>query len=35
MAAQTAWMQAQTMKVEAEIDARLSDVALKKALGEL
>lgn len=35
MAAQTAWMQAETMKVEAEIEARLSDVALKKALGEL
>lgn len=35
MAAQTAWMQAETMRVEAEIDARLSDVALKKALGEL
>ena len=35
MAAQTAWMQAQTLKVEAEIEARLSAVALKKALGEL
>ena len=35
MTAQTAWLQAETMKVEAEIEARLSDVALKKALGEL
>lgn len=35
MAAQTAWMQAETMRVEAEIEARLSDVALRKALGEL
>ncbi|MDD7318503.1 MAG: TolC family protein [Prevotella sp.] len=35
MAAQTAWLQSQTQKVEAEIEARLSDVALRKALGEL
>lgn len=35
MAAQTAWLQSQTQKVEAEIEARLSEVALRKALGKL
>lgn len=34
MAAQTAWLQAQTQKVDAEIDVKLSEVAMKKALGE-
>lgn len=35
MAAQTAWLQSQTQKVEAEIESRLSQVALRKALGRL
>lgn len=35
MAAQTAWLQAQTQKVDAEIDVKLSETSLKKALGEL
>ncbi|MBQ0075357.1 MAG: TolC family protein [Prevotella sp.] len=33
MAAQTAWLQAQTQKVDAEIDVKLSETALKKAVG--
>lgn len=33
MAAQTAWMQAQTQKVDADIDVRLSETRLQKALG--
>ena len=35
MAAQTAWIQAQSQKIDAEIDVRLSQVNLKKALGVL
>lgn len=35
MAAQTAWLQAQTQKIDAEIDVKLSLVNLKKALGVL
>lgn len=35
MAAQTAWLQAQSQKIDAEIDVRLSQVNLKKALGVL
>ena len=35
MAAQTAWMQAQSQKIDAEVDVRLSQVNLKKALGVL
>lgn len=35
MAAQTAWLQAQSQKIDAEIDVRLSQVSLKKALGVL
>lgn len=35
MAAQTAWLQAQTQKIDAEIDVKLSQVGLKKALGNL
>lgn len=35
MAAQTAWLQAQTQKIDAEIDVKLSETALKKALGEI
>ena len=35
MAAQTAWMQAQTQKIDAEIDVKMSETALKKALGEM
>lgn len=34
MAAQTAWLQAQTDKIDAEIDIRLSEAAMKKALGK-
>lgn len=34
MAAQTAWRQAQTQKIDAEIDVKMSETALKKALGE-
>lgn len=34
MAAQTAWQQAKTHKTDAEIELRLADIALKKALGE-
>lgn len=35
MAAQTAWMQAQTQKIDAEIDVKLSQINLKKVVGEL
>ncbi len=35
MEAQTAWLQAQSQKIDAEIDARLSQVDLQKALGTL
>ncbi len=35
MEAQTAWLQAQSQKVDAEIDVKLSQVNLKKALGTL
>jgi outer membrane protein TolC len=35
MEAQTAWLQAQTQKIDAEIDVKLSQVDLQKALGTL
>jgi len=35
LAAQTAWMQAQSQKIDAEINVKLSEVNLKKVLGEL
>lgn len=35
MAAQTAWQAAKTQKIDAEIDVKLAQVALKKALGVL
>lgn len=35
MEAQTAWLQAQTQKIDAEIDVKLSQVNLQKALGTL
>lgn len=35
MEAQTAWMEAQSQKIDAEIDVRLSQVDLKKAMGVL
>lgn len=35
MEAQTAWLQAQSQKIDAEIDVKLSGVNLKKALGTL
>ena len=35
MEAQTAWLQAQSQKIDAEIDVRLTQVGLKKALGVL
>ena len=35
MEAQTAWLQAQSQKIDAEIDVRLSQVELQKALGTL
>ena len=35
MAAQTSWMQAQTQKIDAEIEMKLSETALKKALGNM
>ena len=35
MAAQTAWQQAQTQKIDAEIEVKLAQVALQKALGTL
>lgn len=34
MAAQTAWFQAQSQKIDAQIDVKLSEAGLKKALGE-
>ena len=35
MEAQTAWLQAQSQKIDAEIDVKLSQVSLQKALGTL
>jgi outer membrane protein TolC len=35
IAAQTAWLQAQSQKIDAEIDVKLSQVNLQKALGTL
>ena len=35
MEAQTAWMQAQSQKIDAEVDVKISQVNLKKALGLL
>ena len=35
MEAQTAWLQAQSQKIDAEIDVRLSQVNLRKAMGTL
>jgi outer membrane protein TolC len=35
MEAQTAWLQAQSQKIDAEIDVKLSQVDLQKALGTL
>ena len=35
MEAQTAWLQAQSQKIDAEIDVRLSQVDLQKAMGTL
>jgi outer membrane protein TolC len=35
MEAQTAWLQAQSQKIDAEIDVKLSRVNLQKALGTL
>ncbi len=35
MQAQTAWVQAQSQKIDAEINVKLSNTALKKALGEI
>lgn len=35
MAAQTAWQQARSQKIDAEADVRLSEVNVKRALGEL
>ena len=35
MAAQTAWLQAQSQKIDAEVDVKLSRTDLKKALGTL
>ena len=35
MAAQTAWLQAKSQKIDAEIDVKLSQINLKKALGVL
>ena len=35
MEAQTAWLQAQSQRIDAEIDVKLSHVALRKALGTL
>ncbi len=35
MAAQTAWQAAKSQKIDAEIDVKLAQVALKKALGVL
>jgi outer membrane protein TolC len=35
MEAQTAWLQAQSQKIDAEIDVKMSQVDLQKALGTL
>jgi outer membrane protein TolC len=35
MEAQTAWLQAQSQKIDAEIDVKLSEVNMQKALGTL
>ena len=35
MEAQTAWLQAQSQKIDAEIDVKLSQVNLQKAMGTL
>ena len=35
MEAQTAWMKAQSQKIDAEIEVKLSQVDLQKALGTL
>ena len=35
MAAQTAWQQAQSQKIDAEVEVKLAQVALQKALGVL
>ena len=35
MEAQTAWLQAQSQKIDAEIDVKLSQINLRKALGIL
>ena len=35
MEAQTAWMQAESQRIDAEIDVKLSQVHLKKAIGVL
>lgn len=35
LAAQTAWQQAQSQKIDAEVEVRLAQVALRKALGTL
>jgi outer membrane protein TolC len=35
MEAQTAWLQAQSQKIDAEIEVKLSQVNLQKALGTL
>ena len=35
MQAHTAWLQAQSQKIDAEIDVKLSQVELRKALGTL
>ena len=33
--AQTAWLSAQSEKIDAQIDVKLTDVYLKKAIGQL
>ena len=33
MAAQTAWLQAKTQKIDAQIDVCLGEAAMKKAIG--
>jgi len=35
MEAQTAWLLAQTQKIDAAIDVKMTEIALKKAMGEL
>jgi outer membrane protein TolC len=35
MEAQTAWLQAQSQKIDAEVNLKLSQVNLQKALGTL